>query len=648
MSITVARDEYIKAQKAGLKEVKELSAKGLPTTPAVLDEICPDNEKLTVQDMGTIEIPSERIVGVKSAGRTPALSAGFRPLLEPETEFAQKWINLCESHLDDTGIRDPILCYEYLGSFYVQEGNKRTSVLKHFEAPRIPAEVKRLVPPMSDDPRIKAYYEFMDFFSCSGLYEIQFHRPGDYAKLSAYLGREAGESWSEDERRAFTGHYAYFRQAFTALGGEQHGLVPEEALLIWLHVYSYRQLLTLSPAELKKTLSAIWDDIIAAAQKERVSLKTLPSDEKSGLIARITAPTAVKVAFIHQKNVDTSPWTTGHDKGRAYVESALGDKISVRSYFNADSPSITEELLETAIADGAQVVFTTAPPLLRATLKAAVKYPKVIFLNCSADVPFSSVRGYYCRAYEAKFIMGVLAGAMAENNEIGYIADYPILGVPASINAFALGAQMTNPKAQIRLHWSCTSGNPLESFARRGIRLISNRDAPSPEQEYLRYGDFGTYYIEDDGALTPLGTPCWLWGAFYESVLKSILSGSWSQSKPAGEAVSYWLGMDSGVMDVKLSPNVPEGVRTLIENLMNGIKTGTVSPFARRVTDQNGKLRSDGQGFTDNELLRMDWLCENVVGRIPEFEELLPISRPLVRELGLHRESIAPEKEVQT
>ena len=69
-------------------------------------------------------------------------------------------------------------------------------------------------------------------------------------------------------------------------------------------------------------------------------------------------------------------------------------------------------------------------------------------------MPFSSVRGYYCRAYEGKFITGAIAGAMTRTDEIGYIASYPILGVPASINAFALGAQMTNPEARIILRWS--------------------------------------------------------------------------------------------------------------------------------------------------------------------------------------------------
>ena len=647
MNTGVAREEYTKALKAGLREYKELQGRGHEPYPAVLEKYLPDLSKYTVRDLPLIEIPADRIVGMVTEGRTSAFTAGFLPLLDINSEFAAKWISLCADHLGDTGIRDAILCYEYLGDFYVQEGNKRVSVLKHFGAAKIPALVKRLMPPVSDDPRIKAYYEFLEFYKGAKLYDIQFTKPGDYAKLLAYLGKEPGEAWSEEERRMFTSYYSYFLDAFHALGGTEKGLRPEEALLLWLHVYSFKELGSMTAAELKKALSALWDDVLAGAKQEPVSREELPKEENKNILTKIVTPSRLHVAFIYQKDTDTSLWTRSHDMGRQHLEEVLGDKVTVRSYFHADSPTVAEALLEAAVSDGAQVVFTTTPPLLRATLKAAVKYPKVKFLNCSADTPFSSVRGYYCRAYEAKFIMGAIAGAMAEGNRIGYISDYPILGVPASINAFALGVQMTNPKARIVLRWSCMPGDPVEELRREGIRVISSRDVPAPGQEYLKFGEFGVHAIGDDGRLTSLGSPCWLWGRFYESVVRSILAGTWKQDQSPSEAVSYWPGMASGVMDVQMSDELPEGLRTLTESLRQGLKDGQVSPFARRITAQDGSVKSEGAGFSLKELLHMDWLCDNVEGSIPEFDEILPMSQPLVRELGLHRESIPPEKEGQ-
>ena len=85
---------------------------------------------------------------------------------------------------------------------------------------------------------------------------------------------------------------------------------------------------------------------------------------------------------------------------------------------------------------------------------------------------------------------------MADNNRIGYVGSYPIFGVPASINAFALGAQLTNPRAQIELKWSCMPGNPTQEFIRDGIRVISNRDTPAEDKLHTEYG---TYYIGGSG-----------------------------------------------------------------------------------------------------------------------------------------------------
>ena len=138
MSIQTALDEYNLALKQGQKEYRELVMEGRSPYPAVLDDILPENNTDSVVDVGLVEIPSERIIGTKSAGRISAFTASFCPLLDSKSEFAIKWVNLCAAHLGDTGITDPILCYEYLGNFYVQEGNKRVSVLRHFGSPRIP------------------------------------------------------------------------------------------------------------------------------------------------------------------------------------------------------------------------------------------------------------------------------------------------------------------------------------------------------------------------------------------------------------------------------------------------------------------------------------------------------------------------------
>ena len=146
MSRQEAVSQYAGALKQGRRAYKEALLRGRYPYPQVLDEIISDSMVAGQAELGVIEIPIEQIVGTKTAGRRSAFSADFLPLLDPDTEFAGKWVALCEAHLGDEGIRDPIRCYEYFGRFYVQEGNKRVSVLRSYGAPTIPAYVIRMIP----------------------------------------------------------------------------------------------------------------------------------------------------------------------------------------------------------------------------------------------------------------------------------------------------------------------------------------------------------------------------------------------------------------------------------------------------------------------------------------------------------------------
>ena len=643
MSLQIAKDEYAQALRRGHKEYKELIAAGKPPHPAVLDEILEENPANMIQDIGLVEIPARRVVGTKSAGRITAFTANFRPLLGPGTEFATKWVHLCAAHLSDVGIQSPIECFEYLGDFYVVEGNKRVSVMRHFGAARIPGNVTRIVPPLSDEPRIKAYYEFMEFYKYSKLYLVQFRRPGDYARLLAAVGKEPGESWEEDDRRTFNAYFQYFREAFYSLNAKLSDVLPEEALLMWLKVHPYKDLGRLSGAELKKTLQALWQDVVAGDAQ----VQTKPVAEgRANLLGMLTALEKTRVAFVHQLSPAESAWVLSHEDGRRYVEELFGDKIVTRSYFDANTPEAMEEKLEQAVADGAHVVFTTAPKMSRVTLKFAVKYPKVHFLNCSVDQPYSSVRTYYGRMYEAKFITGAIAGAMAQKNRIGYIAAYPIFGEIASINAFALGAQLTNPRAQVELRWSCLPGTPQADLLADGVRVITNRAAPTLDRMYLDFCSYGTYLADDLGNLIPLAMPVWGWGKFYEFVIRSVRSGEWKEDKANPKAVNYWLGMDSQVISIRFSERLPAGVAAMANILHREMSAGTLDPFARRILAQDGTVKNDGSKvFTPAQLLKLDWLCENVVGSIPAFDELLPMAQPMVRELGIYRDQIPALKE---
>ena len=106
--------------------------------------------------------------------------------------------------------------------------------------------------------------------------------------------------------------------------------------------------------------------------------------------------------------------------------------------------------------------------------------------------------------------------------------------------------------------------------------------------------------------------------------------------------------MNSGVIDVQLTDLVPPGVRALAETMMDQLRAGGLDPFSQKITAQDGTVISDGsRDLTSLEILQMDRLCDVVEGHIPAYEELLPMSRRLVRELGVYRDAILPETETQ-
>jgi hypothetical protein len=232
--------------------------------------------------------------------------------------------------------------------------------------------------------------------------------------------------------------------------------------------------------------------------------------------------------------------------------------------------------------------------------------------------------------------MGAIAGAMAENDKISYIADYPISGTIANINAFALGAKMINPRAKVHLEWSCLKdGNVMEKVKAVDPSCISTRDLLIPNEK-SRY--FGIYHVEGERARN-LATPLIHWGKFYEQLIRAIMDGSWKYDDDSvNKAINYWWGMSAGVIDVICSRNLPIGTKRLIEHLKNTIMNGEFNPFTGVLYSQEGTVQDDlERSLSPEEIVNMDWLAENVIGHIPTKEELIETALPVVSQQGVER-----------
>ena len=352
---------YLKAQKLALRDYREKMLAGQSPFLPVLDDILQNVPVENQIPLGQVDIPLNLLVGTKTTGRTAAFASNFMPLLDLKTEFASKWVNLCLSHLEE-GIRDPIRCYEYMGRFYVQEGNKRVSVLKYFDATSILGNVIRVVPQYSDDPAVQMYYEFMHFYPITQNYLLTFTKPGSYARLQKILGKGPDEKWSGDDRAEVLSLYNWVEKAFLAHGGAKLRCTVGDVLLLLLRVYTKEELAKLSPNELSEKLDALWDDVLALQKADPVRVSDKPAEPKqTGLLDRIlpgkhTAPSHLKVAFVHERTPGTSSWTSQHEFGRTQLDTVFAGQVETTAYFNAVPGENADALVEQAIADGADEV----------------------------------------------------------------------------------------------------------------------------------------------------------------------------------------------------------------------------------------------------------------------------------------------------
>ena len=644
---------YKEALKLGQKEVRSRTAKEKNPYLPVLDEIVPPEKALTGIHLGVVQIPVWFIVGTKTGGRVSAFAANFMPVLDEGTEFADKWEALYRSHISE-GIRDPIKVFEYLNRYYVQEGNKRVSVLKFCGAYSVTAEVIRILPERTNDEKIQLYYEYLEFNRYSKINFIEFTKRGSYQKLMRMMGKSYGEWWTIEEQRRFSSAYYFFEKAYKENGGDKLKITIGDAMLNYIKIYGYPELQNAGDAEIRMNLKKMWEDIALIEENETIELKTTPPEEREikpsvlSMILPIAKPSKLKAAFVYDVPPDKSGWVSDHERGRQYAQTVLGDQAATSVYIVEDEHK-QYELLEKAVADGNKILFTTSPRMLQASLRAAINYPDIVVMNCSLNISHRYLRTYYTRMYEVKFILGVLAGSLTQSGRLGYVCDYPIYGQIAGINAFALGAQMANPRTKVYLEWSSVkgAGEAALALSRRHIHLISSQDTARFTEDTRQ--SFGLSHISHDKT-DLLAVPVWKWGVYYEKIMRGVLDKTIkSEYVNTARALNYYWGMSAGVVDIEYAPALPPSSRRYADFFRSSLISGAGKPFLTPFVTQNGDVIGSRQHeLSLEQIIRMDYLAENVIGSIPSYDELNPVGKKTVDMVGVSAAKPRTDKHEET
>lgn len=636
---------YAEALKQGKKEYSRRISKGKRGYLPYLEQITENVEIISEVYLGVVEVPLKRVVGTKSKSRSLSFASNFMPIMKDGSEFSDKWQHLTQIHVTE-GFRDPVKVIEFMNLFYVVEGNKRISVLKYFNVYSYQADVTRIIPKYDEnDINIRIYYEFLDFYKETGINNIWFSGEKKFGKLLDIINEFKPQVDVDYSKYRYFNRSVYmnFRKAYLELGGGALPITTGDAFLEYIRMYGILE--DYGDEDVLEKMKSFISELVNFDSSKVTEIKTELEPGQmldasisaflSNMIKSIVPRKELKIAFVYARNLNDSSWTFSHEMGRQHIERVLQESVSTHFVDNVPRGDEAYEVMCNLAKDGYEVIFATSPAFVRQTLKAAIEFPQVTFLNCYGYLTFNRVSTYSGRVHETRFLLGLIAGALTKTNKIGYIGTYPIPEVLSGINAFTLGARMVNPYAVVKVGWTGSWDDKgrvkavSTRLARKGIDLIAHSDTIADKRFE---GDYGLMPIELVNGKAVKGeciaSPVWNFGIFYEKIIRSILNsrGRNASDVLGGESkpINFWWGINSGILDFFYSKHmVPAETQKTVEIFRRLIAGGDFNPFVGPLYDRSGVLRlQEGTEAEAEEIMGMDYLVDGVEGRLPEMDRL--------------------------
>lgn len=618
-----ARIEYDRAYKQGQREYNNLVSRQERGNLLVLDELTEQSRIMAYIKQPEREIPLKRVVGTYTSSRAYSFSASFLPLHPTGTEFASKWISLCASHMNE-GLRDAIQVYEYLWNYYVVEGNKRVSVLKHFGAPSIRAEITRLIPQLdNDDPLAQTYYAFLQY-DREGLFK---NLPMSSAeKYNQLLELEKKQLASRDPSVPlpnFNSMLIRFEEIYASTEGK---LPVGDALLEYAKLFGL--LADDLPSVMEERIKALLPQLrLTESPPAEPQLMLDVSNEKPqqpSLLERLFIPRKTpQVMFAYEQGRTETNWIGAHERGRLIMQEIMGEHVKSDFIDNLTPENAYAQLSKNAAK--ADLLLVTSTKLSPAALRFSLEHPDCLVLVYSRVRQDYRLNTYYGRYYEPVFLCGVAAALATKTDKVAYVTPYIEHNRHTpDINAFALGARSVRPTVEVLLVWKdvdrynpATCENGIRLAVEHGADIGLVPDYPGLNLPNVPVDAFTLLLrMNKEGAPSQyLASPGWDWGRFYTEIVKSYLNGSLDmlcqidQGDPT--VTGLWWGMGAGVLRFASTDFLPASAHNLLQYLRKSIELGRFNPFRGPVYDQAGDLRIPPH--TDpkpHEVLNMSWIAD--------------------------------------
>jgi len=305
-------------------------------------------------------------------------------------------------------------------------------------------------------------------------------------------------------------------------------------------------------------------------------------DTESGSTETSSGMDSVSAAWIYISEPGDMGWSWAHDQGRKTVDEKFDwlETNTVEAVEAADAERTIRELTNA----GNDVVFATSFEYQDPMYNVAENNPDVVYEHCSGYRTRENMGRYFGRIDQARYLTGVAAGMMTEENSLGYVAAFPISEVIRGINAFTLGAASVNSEVSTKVRWTNSWFDPqtereaANNLVDEGVDVMAQHQDSSAAVKAAAESDiWATGYDAPMGQFAGdnyITSPIWHWEMFYEPTLQAVRNGTW-------EPDFYYDGLESGVVDIDdWGTQVPEDVKSEVESLRGDIESGDLDVWA--------------------------------------------------------------------
>lgn len=331
-----------------------------------------------------------------------------------------------------------------------------------------------------------------------------------------------------------------------------------------------------------------------------------------------------KVAFIYPGPHNDGGWSQSHDRGRLAIEKALGNKVETTYKENIFSNAQVPQVVAGLVREGYDMIFGCSFGMFENGVNGQLysRYPDVLFEQATGLQIKKNQSEYFGAGEDTIYLSGMAAGAASKKGLIGYIVPFGIPEVVRHINAFALGAQATNPKARVKLLWTNSWFSPPKETAAAknliaaGVDVLGqNVDSPAAGvvAESKRVPWVG--YDSDARKSAPtqwLTAATYNWGPYYVKRVKAAIAGTWKSGFYYGTIKDGFTGL------APYGPKVTAKTKAAIAAKRKAIVSGKFNVFTGPIRDQKGKIVVPA-GKTLKvlpDLYSMQWLAKGVVGKV--------------------------------